>query len=103
MEKDIIRNEERINDHERRIDRLECLQIQLTDLNRQTAVMLNTIDGLRESFKKIDKAIQDLNDKMRSYEMEPAIKWKKATWLVFTLLVGAVIGLTLTIVGVTVR
>lgn len=103
MEKDIIRNEERINDHERRINKLESLQEQLTDLTRQTAVMLNTIEGLRESFKKIDKVIQDLSDKMRNYEMEPATKWKKATWLVFTLLASAVVGLTLTIVGITVR
>lgn len=103
MEKDIIRNQERINDHERRITNLECLQAQLMDLNRQTAVMLNVIDGLRESFEKTDKMIQDLSDKMRDHEMEPGDKWKKATWLIFTLLTSAVVGLTLTIVGIAVR
>lgn len=100
MEKDIIRNEERINDHERRINKLECLQAQLMDLNRQTAVMLNIIDGLRESFGKVENTIITLESKMRDYELEPATKWKRATWLIFTLLVSAIVGLVLTIVGI---
>ena len=100
MEKDIIRNEERIGDHERRINKLECLQSQLMDLNRQTAVMLNIIDGLRESFVKVENTMIELEGKMREYELEPANKWKKATWLIFTLLVSAIVGLVLTIVGI---
>lgn len=100
MEKDIIRNEERINDHERRINKLECLQSQLMDLNRQTAVMLNIIDGLRESFIKVENTMIELDGKMREHELEPANKWKKATWLIFTLLVSAIVGLILTIVGI---
>ena len=99
MEKDIVRHEERINDHERRITNLECLQAQLMDLNRQTAVMLNTIDGFRESLIRVENTMVELDEKMRKHELEPADKWKKATWLIFTLLTSAIVGLVLTIVG----
>lgn len=99
MEKDIVRNQERISDHERRIASLECLQTQLTELNRQTAVMLNIIDGLRESFIRVENTMAELDGKIRYYELEPGHKWKKATWLIFTLLATSIVGLVLTIVG----
>lgn len=96
--------EHRVNDHDRRLENVETLQLQLIELNRQNAVMLENIETLRCDVGNIKKTINEFDDRFRAYELEPATKWNKAVWIVISILmsmvVGGIVGMLLRGIGI---
>ena len=78
----------------RRLEVIENRVDKLIDMQASLAVMQAGIDSISESVKRIGTEVDALKS-------EPAQNWHKAVWIVFTVIVTAVITYILSKAGVT--
>lgn len=99
----VTKNEQRLDEHDRRLENVEVVQNQLVELNRQNAVMIENIKTMQCDVGNIKKTVNELDLKFIEHELEPADKWNKAVWiilsLIISLVVGGVLGLVLKGIG----
>ena len=68
----------------RRLDAVETRVDKLIDMQASLAVMQAGIDSISASVKRI-------GDEVDALKAEPADKWKKATWIVVTVIITAAV------------
>ena len=77
----------------RRLDAMETRVDKLIDMQASLAVMQAGIDSINASVKRIGEEVDE-------WKSEPADKWKKATWIVVTVVLTAAATFILSRLGV---
>lgn len=97
--KALARVEAKLEDHERRITNTERTQEQIIELNRQTAVIMEQMVNVKCDIGDLKDGVKEIQEDLREHTMEPAKKWTNFMWMIFSLVVGAVVGYLIKQIG----
>ena len=84
-EQRLTKVEESTKSAHHRIDSIEGGQKEIRDL----ALAINT---LASEVKSICEDMADINGRVKCIEAKPGEKWEKASWLVITIIITAIVG-----------
>ena len=88
----LTRHTEQITSLSSRVDKVERLQGDLTDIKISIERQTGNIDKLAETVKVMADKQQDHENRLDAMEQEPGEMWKQARWLIISTVIGAIIG-----------
>lgn len=91
--------EHRAKSNTRRIDKLEQTTEAIHSMAESLAVFANEQKNQTDSINRIEKSVETLDGKVEALEKKPAKKWDKALETIVSLLIGAVVALVLSRIG----
>lgn len=91
--------EHRAKSNTRRIDKLEQTTDAIHSMAESLAVFANEQKNQTDSINRIEKSVETLDGKVEALEKKPAKKWDKALETIVSLLIGAVVALVLSRIG----
>lgn len=91
--------EQRAKSNTRRIDKLEQATEAIHSMAESLAVFANEQKNQTDSISRIEKSVETLDGKVEALEKKPAKKWDKALETIATLLIGAILALVFSAIG----
>ena len=95
----IKRIEEKMKRNTDEIDGLKKIYKSISDLTRAIDKLANETLHLREEQIELKNTIGALDNRIKSIEMKPVSKWENLVWFVITGVVGAMLALLFTKIG----
>lgn len=91
--------EHRAKSNTRRIDKLEQTTEAIHSMAESLAVFANEQKNQTDSINRIEKSVETLDGKVEALEKKPAKKWDKTLETIATLLIGAILALVFSAIG----
>ena len=95
----IVEIEQRARSNTRRVEKLELQTDAVQSLATSVEVLVKEQVHQTEAMERIEKNVEKLDGKVEALEKKPAKKWDKALETIVSLLIGAVVALVLSRIG----
>lgn len=95
----IVEIEQRAKSNTRRVEKLELQTDAVQSLATSVEVLVKEQVHQTEAMERIEKNVEKLDGKVEALEKKPAKKWDKALETIATLLIGAILALVFSAIG----
>lgn len=95
----IVEVEQRAKSNTRRVEKLELQTDAVQSLATSVEVLVKEQVHQTEAMERIEKNVEKLDGKVEALEKKPAKKWDKALETIATLLIGAILALVFSAIG----
>lgn len=95
----IVEIEQRARSNTRRVEKLELQTDAVQSLATSVEVLVKEQVHQTEAMERIEKNVEKLDGKVEALEKKPAKKWDKALETIATLLIGAILALVFSAIG----
>lgn len=95
----IVEIEQRAKSNTRRVEKLELQTDAVQSLATSVEILVKEQGHQSEAMDRIEKNVEKLDGKVEALEKKPAKKWDKALETIATLLIGAILALVFSAIG----
>ena len=95
----IVEIDQRAKSNTRRVEKLELQTDAVQSLATSVEILVKEQGHQSEAMDRIEKNVEKLDGKVEALEKKPAKKWDKALETIVTLLIGAILALVFSAIG----
>ena len=95
----IVEIDQRAKSNTRRVEKLELQTDAVQSLATSVEILVKEQGHQSEAMDRIEKNVEKLDGKVEALEKKPAKKWDKALETIATLLIGAILALVFSAIG----